>query len=227
MDRFANTAVAAFVLTMTMSTAAAHAATDPALDKVLRQLDASSVKFQSAEADLQWDNYEKIVKETTSQYGGTYFLRKGGTIEVAITLAQKQGAAPTKYIHFANGKGDMYDTVAKKVTGFNAGENRSRVESFLALGFGGSGKDIEKSYTVTLQGMEPVDGVPTAKLDLVPKDPDTANTFTHITMWIDAVRDIPLKQITYTPEGDTRTAFYRNVRYNTPVDTKKFALPKH
>lgn len=224
MNRFAQITIAAVFVSA--ATAAAHAATDPALDKVLRQLDASSTKFQSAEADLQWDNYEKIVRETTSQYGKTYFLRKGGTIDVGITLAQKQGAAPTKYIHFADGKGDMYDAVAKKVTGFSAGENRSRVESFLALGFGGSGKDIEKSYNVTLQGMEPVDGVPTAKLDLVPKDPETAQTFNHITMWIDASRDIPLKQITYTPEGDTRTAFYRNVRYNTPVDTKKYASPK-
>ncbi|AFL89630.1 outer membrane lipoprotein-sorting protein [Terriglobus roseus DSM 18391] len=224
MNRFARMTIAALFLSAT--TVAAHAATDPVLDKVLRQLDTSSVKFQSAEADLQWDNYEKIVKETTSQYGQTYFLRKGGTIEVGITLAQKQGAAPTKYIHFANGKGDMYDAVAKKVTGFNAGENRSRVESFLALGFGGSGKDIEKSYTVALQGMEPVDGVTTAKLDLVPKDAETAQTFSHITMWIDTSRDIPLKQVTYTPEGDTRTAFYRNVRYNTPVDTKKYASPK-
>jgi outer membrane lipoprotein-sorting protein len=224
MNRFVRITIAALVLSS--SSLLAHAATDPALDKVLRQLDASSVKFQSAEADLQWDNYEKIVRDTTSQYGQTYFLRKGGTIEVGITLAQKQGAAPTKYIHFANGKGDMYDAVAKKVTGFNAGENRSRVESFLALGFGGSGKDIEKSYTVSLQGMEPVDGVATAKLDLVPKDPDTAQTFSHITMWIDASRDIPLKQITYTPEGDTRTALYRNVRYNAPVDTKKYASPK-
>jgi hypothetical protein len=193
MNRFALTAVAALVLT---TSAVAHAATDPALDKVLRQLDVSSVKFQSAEADLQWDNYEKIVKETTSQYGSTYFLRKGSTIDVGILLAQKQGAAPTKYLHFSNGKGDMYDTVAKKVTAFNAGENRSRVESFLALGFGGSGKDIEKSYTVSLQGMETIDGVSTAKLDLVPKDPATLDTFSHITMWIDATRDIPLKQIT-------------------------------
>jgi outer membrane lipoprotein-sorting protein len=224
MNRFAGMAVAALVLT---TGAVAHAATDPALDKVLRQLDVSSVKFQSAEGDLQWDNYEKIVKETTTQYGSTYFLRKGSSIEVGIVLSQKQGAAPTKYIHFANGKGDMYDVIAKKVTPFNAGENRSRVESFLALGFGGSGKDIEKSYTVSLQGMEMIDGVSTAKLDLIPKDPSTAETFSHITMWIDAARDIPLKQITFTPEGDTRTAFYRNIRYNMSVDTKKYATPKH
>jgi outer membrane lipoprotein-sorting protein len=225
MNRFARIPIAAVVFSL--GTAVAHAATDPALDKVLRQLDSSAVKFQSAEADLQWDNYEKIVKETTSQYGKTYFLRKGSSIDVGITLAQKQGGTPTKYIHFSDGKGDMYDAVAKKVTGFNAGENRSRVESFLALGFGGSGKDIERSYTVSLQGMEPIDGVATAKLDLIPKDPDTVQTFSHITMWIDAARDIPLKQITYTPEGDTRTAFYRNVRYNMPVDTKKYASPKH
>ena len=222
-----NTNVNRFILTAALffATTSAHAATDPALDKVLRQLDASSLKFQSAEADLQWDMFEKVVRETTSQYGSIYFQRKSG-IEMGALLTNKAGSPPLKYLHFANGKGDLYDTVSKKTNSFSSGENRSRVESFLALGFGGSGKDMERSYTVVLQGMETIDGTPTAKLDLTPKDPATAQTFTHIVMWIDPARDLPLKQISYTPEGDTRTAFYTHIRYNLTVDTKKYASPR-
>ena len=37
------------------------------LQKVLRQLDAASATFKSAEADFKWDFYEKIVRETTTQ----------------------------------------------------------------------------------------------------------------------------------------------------------------
>lgn len=221
MTFFARTTAAAAIVLSTFT--AAHAANDPALDKTLRELDAASAKFQSAEADLRWDQFEKVVRETTSQYGSIYFVRKSGYTETGAMLSPKAGAPPTKYLHFANGKGDMYDTISKKSTPFNAGQDKARAESFLTLGFGGSGKDLEKAWTITQQGTETVDGVSTAKLDLVPKDASVANMFTHITIWVDTTRGISLKQLSYTPEGDTRTAYYTNIRYNKPVDTKKYA----
>lgn len=220
MTFFARTTAAAIILSVAT---AAHAATDPALDKTLRALDAASVKFQSAEADLRWDQFEKVVRETTSQFGSIYVIRKSGSTEYGATLATKQGASPTKYLHFVNGKGDMYDTIAKKDTTFSAGQDKARAESFMTLGFGGSGKDLEKAWTITQQGTEIIDSIPTVKLDLVPKDPSVANMFTHITIWVDTTRGISLKQLWYTPEGDTRTAYYTNIRYNTKVDTKKYA----
>lgn len=205
-----------------LATTAAHAATDSAADKVLRQLDASSTKFQSAEANLKWDFFEKVVHDTTTQTGSIYFVRKNGAVETgAIITSPSQ-----KYLRFANGKGNLYDVATKKDTPFDAGANQTRVESFLALGFGGSGKDIEKSYNVTLQGNETIDGVATAKLDLVPKDASLLQSFTHITMWIDPTRDLPLKQVIYTPEGDTRTTYYTNLKYNQPIDMKKYQAPK-
>ena len=199
-----------------------YAATDTALDRSLRQMDAAAAKFQSAEADLKWEFFEKVVRDTTTQTGSTYFLKtKSGTEMGAIITAPS-----LKYLHFGNGKGSLYDAVAKKLTPFDAGKDRSRVESFLTLGFGGSGKDLERAWTITMQGTETVDGTPTVKLDLVPKDPATAQTFTHVLVWIDTARAISLKQLFTTPEGDTRTTYYTHIRYNTPVDTKKYATPK-
>ncbi len=221
MRLFTRSAATAAIVLSTFP--AAHAAADPALDKTLRSLDAAAMKFQSAEADLRWDQFEKVVRETTSQYGSIYFVHKSSYTEMGATLTNKSGGATLKYLHFANGKGNMYDTVSKKDTPFNAGQDKARAESLLTLGFGGSGKDLEKAWTITQQGMETLDGVPTAKLDLVPKDPSVANTFTHVTIWVDTARDLSLKQVYYTPEGDTKTAYYTNIRYNQPVNTKKYA----
>lgn len=211
------------LLFIAFMTSVAHAATDPALDKVLRQMDAASAKFQSAEADLKWEFYEKVVRDTTNQTGSIYFLRTKTGTEMGALITSPS----LKYLHFANGKGAMYDSVSKKLTPFDAGQNRSRAESFLTLGFGGSGKDLERAWTVTLQGSDTIDNTPTVKLDLVPKDPATAQSFTHAVVWIDTARAISLKQEFFTPEGDTRTTYYSNIRYNTKIDTKKYALPKH
>ena len=220
MHRTCSTLAVAAIVLCTMPV---FAATDPALDKALRQMDAAASRFQSAEADLKWDFYERIVRDTTTQTGSTYFLKiRSGTEMGAIITTPS-----LKYLHFGNGKGYLYDAVSKKQTQFDAGKDRSRVESFLTLGFGGSGKDLERAWTISLQGNETVDGTPTVKLDLVPKDPATAQTFTHVVVWIDTARAISLKQLFITPEGDTRTTYYTHIRYNTPVDVKKYTVPKH
>ena len=49
--------------------------------------------------------------------------------------------------------------------------------------------------------------VSTEKLDLVAKDPDAKNIFTHVTIWVDPARDVSLKQQFFHafrrhPDGD-------------------------
>src|ERR1700743_3845863 len=56
------------------------------LDEVLRQMDAASLKFQSAEADIRRDNYERVVKETTTQTGTIYFKKQSGSHAVGAKL---------------------------------------------------------------------------------------------------------------------------------------------
>ena len=207
-----------------LSRTVAFAATDPALDKVLRQLDAASVKFQSAEADVKDEFYERVVRDTSTQTGSVYFLRSGGSTEMGLSIGSKR-------VSFKNGQGMLYDpSAAQKFTAFNAGQNQQKADSFLTLGFGGSGKDLERSWEIKLLGTEQVsDGGPAVtvdKLDLVPKDPGVKSSFTHVVIWIDPARSVSLKQEYTTPEGDKRTVTYSRLRYNAKIDTKKYALPK-
>jgi outer membrane lipoprotein-sorting protein len=62
------------------------------------------------------------------------------------------------------------------------------------------------------------------KLDLVSKDPSVRNNFTHITIWVDPVRDVSLKQVGFTPSGDTDTTLYTNIKLNQPIDLKAFEI---
>lgn len=202
----------------------AFAATDPALNKVLRQLDAASVKFQSTEADVKDEFYEKVVRDTSTQTGSVYFLRSGSGTEMGLAIGEKR-------VSFKNGQGMLYDpTAARKFTPFSTGQNQGKADSFLTLGFGGSGKDLERAWDVKLLGTEQVmDGgqsLTVAKLDLQPKDPGVRSTFTEVVIWVDPTRSVSLKQEYTTPEGDKRTVTYSHLRYNTKIDTKKYALPR-
>jgi outer membrane lipoprotein-sorting protein len=110
----------------------------------------------------------------------------------------------------------------KQETLFSAGSNRGQYESFLTLGFGGSGKDLQSNWTVACQGMESIDGVPTAKLELKPKQQSVANMFSHVTVWIDPARSLGLKQVFYEPSGDNRTATYTDIKYNQKIPPDVF-----
>ena len=72
--------------------------------------------------------------------------------------------------------------------------------------------------------METIDGVQTAKLDLVSKDPGVRANFSHVTIWVDPTRAVSLKQILYEPSGDTRTAYYKNIEYNKKVSSSVFKI---
>lgn len=196
------------------------------LDAVIRQMDAASTKFKTAEADFQWDFYERVVKQTTTQHGSIYFKKSGSNLEMGAKI-NPPGA---RFFSFKDGKLAIFDPGTHDLKIFASGKNRAQYESFLTLGFGGSGSELVKAWTVTLLGTEPLsDGsatVNTAKLDLVSKDPNVRNMFTHIVIWVDTARGISLKQQFFTPSDDYRTTIYSNIRYNEPINTKPYGYKK-
>jgi outer membrane lipoprotein-sorting protein len=190
------------------------------LDEVLRQMDVASLKFQSADASFRWDLYERVVKETTTQTGTTYYKREGSS----TVMGAKIMSPSVKVIDIRGGVIRLFDPGSNHLTTVNASKSKAQLESFFTVGFGGSGKDLAKAWTISDLGDETIDGVATAKLDLVPKDPAVRNNCTHMTIWVDPVRALALKQSLYMPSGDYRTAVYTNIKYNQKVDEKPYQI---
>lgn len=194
------------------------------LNDVLRQLDAASARFHSAEADFHKDLFQRVVKETTTQTGSIYFLKTGSEAQMGAIINPPEA----RVIEFKGGRLRLFDPGANHLTTVDAHANQAQYETFLTLGFGGSGKDLERTWTITDGGSEQMsDGdstVAVEKLDLVAKDPALRNTFTHVTIWVDPARAVSLKQEFFTPSEDTQTAVYTHIRLNKPVDQKRFAI---
>jgi outer membrane lipoprotein-sorting protein len=194
------------------------------LDEVLRQMDVASEKFKSAQADFQWDLYERVVKETTTQKGIIYFLRDGALTQ----MGAKVFPPSAKVLEYKRGELSLFDPGANHLLLMAAGANQAQYESFLTLGFGGSGREMAKAWTISDLGTEQMsDGekmVATEKLDLVAKDPGVRNMFTHIVIWIDPTRAISLKQQFFMPSEDVRTVVNTHIRYNEKVDTRPFEI---
>lgn len=198
------------------------------VNAVLEQMDAASRRFESAEADFTKDLYERVVKQTTTQTGQIYFLRHGPGIEMGAVISPPQA----RTLEYRDGRLRIYEPGSKHLSEFVAGANQAAYESFLTLGFGGRGSDLSKAWTITDGGTSMLsDGakmVQVTRLDLVAKDPNVRNTFSRVSIWVDPVRGISLKQEFVTPSEDRQTAVYKNIRYNeklTKADLARFAIP--
>ena len=193
------------------------------LKSVLSEMDAASAKFHSAQADVKKEHFEKIVNDTSGDSGSVYFLRVGIGTQAGVKLENGQ------VFEYKNGAGRLYNAQTNHLDRFStSGSNQARAEAFLTLGFGGTGSDLAKAWTITDQGTEQMnDGsknIDVEKLDLVSKEASVRNNYSHITIWVDPARDISLKQIFFTPSGDTDSATYKNFRLNQSIDLKKFAI---
>ncbi|HEY0264319.1 MAG TPA: outer membrane lipoprotein-sorting protein [Granulicella sp.] len=212
--------VAAFSLMFLLAGVRARAQASGQLTSVLSQMDAASTKFRSAEANFQWDFYERVTKSTSSQAGTIYFDRKNGKTNMGAKIATPS----EKYLSYNDGLLQVFDPKVNTLLKAQAHGNQGQWESFLILGFGASGSDLAKAWNITDQGTETIDGISTVKLDLVSKDPNVQSMFTHITIWVDPARGISLKQMAYTPSDDVRTAIYKNIKYNVKVDAKPYEI---
>jgi outer membrane lipoprotein-sorting protein len=161
------------------------------------------------------------VDEHDLQKGMVYFRRAGNEIQMAADITNPESP---KYVLFTDSKVEIYQPKIDQVTRYNTGKDRAAFESFLVLGFGGSGKDMLKSFDVKYIEAEKVSGVDTAKLELVPKSIKGRNTFDHIWLWVDLSRGVSVQQQLFEPSGDYRLAKYSDMQLNQKIPDSVFKL---
>jgi outer membrane lipoprotein-sorting protein len=204
---------------LTDATAANHE-----LEKVLNVMDATAENFRGAEADFEWDQYTKVVDETDKQTGKIYFRRAGSQTQMAADIKSSNGQPLAKYVLFTDGKIQVYQpTIKNLVDEYNTGNNREAVESFLVLGFGGSGQAMRNSFDVSYLGPD-ANLAGAVKLNLVPKGEKVHNMFDHIVLWIDLSRGISVQQQLFTGQGDYRLAKYSDIKLNGKIPDSAFKL---
>lgn len=201
-------------------TASSSAQDNAALQRVLRQMDAAAAQFRSAQADFVWDQYQLVVDETERQAGAIYFRKNRDEIQMAAHITQPD----RKQVLFADGKVRLYQPRIEQVTEYKAGKDRAEFESFLVLGFGGSGQDLVRAFEVTHAGSETVEGVATARLELAPRSERVRGMFSRIVLWIDPERGVSVQQQFFEPSGDYRLARYSNIRLNQRLSDDHFRL---
>ena len=195
---------------------------DSQLQRVIAQMDRTAANFHTTQAKFVWKQYTAVINDISdTQQGTVYFRRSGKQVEMAADITDPP---PPKYVLYTDSKVQVYQPKIDQVTQYDTGKDRAVLESFLVLGFGGSGQDMLRSFDVIYLGAERVGEIDAAKLNLVPKSDKARNTFNHIWLWIDPARGVSVRQQLFAPGGDYRLAEYSDIRLNEKISDSAFKL---
>ncbi len=192
------------------------------LQSVLHKLDLGAASFRTASADFEFDSVTtEPVTDKTVQKGAIYYQRNGKSFKMGIHIREENGRPVPKVVTVSGGSAKLYEKLIDQVTTFS---KAGKFESYGMLGFGTSGKELTEKWNITYQGTEILGGIKTEKLELVAKDPDVLKYFPKITIWIDAERDVTLKQLFDEGPGQYRVCTYSNIKLNQRLPGNAFSF---
>ncbi len=208
------------VLVCSLFIFAQNSANSGQLDAVLKKMDAMAANFHSTQAEFEWQIYQKVIDEVEDVETGTIYYRKAaGGVEMMAAVSKaglsKEALKPEpKFILFSDNKVQLYQPKPDQVTVVDLGKGHSDYESYVVLGFGGSGQEMLKNFDVSYVGPETLNGVATSKLKLIPKAEKVKSMYSEIYLWIDMDKGISVQQQFFQSQGDYKLAKYSNIQIN-------------
>src|SRR5271156_1483029 len=185
------------------------------VDGVLRQLDRSSKDFHSLSADVERTKVTVVVNDKSTE-DGTILVRGD-----KMLLEMKPPNART--ILRTGDNLFVYTPGLNRVEEYNLAQHRSLVDQYLLLGFGEQGKDLQKSYLITLLGEPVLDERKTIELELTPKSSEARDQISKIQIWFDESSWLPVQQqFNETGSGDYFVIRYSRIVRNPDVGDAHF-----
>ncbi len=214
-NRIRITALALLAITLICSGSWAQNRGPWTLESVLHQLDAQAKTFRSLSADVERTKVTVVVNDHSTETGS--LLVRGDKMLLQMKAPDARTILRT---------GDnlyVYTPGLNRVEEYNLGKNRTMVDQFLLLGFGTSGKELQKSYLITLLGEPTLDDKKTVELELTPKSSEVRNQISKIQIWFDESSWLPVQQQFYeTGSGDYFTVRYSKMVRNPSISESEF-----
>jgi len=221
--RFPFSPLRAFlILIWSGSSIFAPAAPSLSLDDVLKQMDREQGQFQSFTASIERTKVTVVVNDHSTE-SGQIEVRRDGKMRIDLTSPDpKTILRDGDHIY-------VYTPKIRRVEEYDLGKRRDLVDQLLLLGFGTSGDSVKKSYLITLQGEDSLNGQRVVHLELTPRADDVRKQISKIELWLNEGNWLPAQQQLFeTGSGDYSIIRYSNGARNVPIPDARFrpAWPK-
>jgi outer membrane lipoprotein-sorting protein len=187
----------------------------PTLDSVLAHLDESAKDFRSLSANVERTTVTVVVNDRSTE---------DGTLLVRGDKMLLQLNPPDSKTILRNGDTiSIYTPGLKQVQEFNLGKNRDLADEFLLLGFGTSGKNLQKGFEIKFAGEDKIGDNKDVELDLTPRSASVAQQYPKIQIWLNETTWLPdQQQFTQSGSGDYLTVRYAKMVRNPQISDNEF-----
>jgi outer membrane lipoprotein-sorting protein len=191
----------------------------PPLGEILARMNDSAKHLKTVSANIEYTKVTVVVNDKSTEYGELFFEKNNTQI-----LLNFQKPDP-KVILFRKNKAEIYLPKINQIQEYNLEKQSGLVEQFLLLGFGKETGDLQKSYTIKLNGEEVLEGDTTAILELTPRKENIAAQLTKVQLWISEESWIPVQQKFFEAGGDYLITRYTAVKVNRQLPPSTFRDP--
>lgn len=181
------------------------------VNAILARMDRAAPQFHALTADVTMNTYTAIIEDTTIEHGKLRMQRNGDRIRAILDFSNQPDP---KVIAVSGQVVEIYYPNVKLVQEYNFGKKTDVLNQYLLLGFGSSGTELARSYSITGGGTAEVAGRQTTELVLVPKDPKVRERLKEVDMWVPNGASYPVQQKFIQATGDFRQTTYTNVTLN-------------
>jgi len=173
--------------------------------------------FRSLSADVQMITFTAIIDSKITEDGSLKIAKsKNGEVRAVVDFSHVKDSAREIGL---NGKTvRTYFPNAKCFQDYDLGKNGDLINQFLLLGFGASGDELSKSYTITSEGVEKISGLTATKMLLLPKDSKLKEKLARVELWIPEGQSNPIQQQFFEePSGNYRKMTYSKIQMNPAI----------
>lgn len=203
------------------------ATADNGLQDLLARMDQAAGSFQSMSAKVKYVTHTAVLNDN-SEEGGTVLMKKvhAGLMQglTDFTLPDRRTVAIDQR------KIQVYYPKIKTVQIFDLGKHGEQLDQFLMIGFGTSGTELARDYSIKVIGPDTALGQKMTKTELIPKSGEAREYVQKVELWIPERpnQPYPLQEKIYEKSGDYRLVIYTDMKINEPLsaDALKLKLPK-
>jgi outer membrane lipoprotein-sorting protein len=201
-------------------TIAAPRARAETLPELLARMDRASAGFTGMTASLKQVDHTEILGENETQNATVKLKKTAGGLVARVDFAEPNA----RMVGLRGRTVEVYAPKSNVVQIYDVGKFGQQFDQFLLLGFGLSGKDLQKNYSVKLLGTESVGDRSTTHIELVPKAKEALEYLKKAELWIAEDAAYPVQEKIHKNGQDYILITYGDVKLNAPLTDREMEL---
>lgn len=205
----------------TLTAVPCKSAADHTLPETFAKIDEAAARFKSLSANVERVQHMDAIHEDDTD-NGTVLVRRPKPKDLRVRFEYQK---PEPRIVVTDGHNvDVYYPRSGQIDKMEVGRRRTLLDMMLALGFGGTSRDLQNLYQVKMGGEDTVGGESATRLELIPKSPDMLTQAKRIDLWVSNKSGSTLQQKFYESGRDYDLLTYTNVKINPDIPDSAFKL---